>query len=804
MRRETSYIHKSLYGKSHKKQDRKNNSKSFYTSLLLSFFTAAVISTLLLAVFLTGNYLDSAVKSARSYNQRLLSQTNYTIDLMNENVDQVAISLLGSNGVSAYLSLLDRDSTAPVLASREVSRQLLVLPYIESIYLYNGNLDLLYSSRTGYQLSLDEFEDQETAGRLKDPSLYGEKYGQPIPSHKDEKTGAYQIFSYYFPEKYSLNETNSSAIVINVYASTLTNSIRTMEKRFSDTSTSFVLLDEQGNYLTSVLDKGFSTENDGNQREPGDIKKDISTLGTFPVIGDIRYFQTHTNANENGWYLVNFIPAAQVFRNMLSAAFWGCLILIAALLFAFYVCRYFAKRLNTPVETITQQLKSKGVTPETFSSAPKEFQTIVSSLATLQENNQALRTLQNNSRASLTQAFLYDLVTNRHTDAPLMLRKKLEDLQLTHLRERKLCMAVVKIDRYQEFLMERNPEELWAVRFAVVNITEELAGAVTGSNAFSCDNDKFVLLMNLEPSKNVREFEEELKSLFSSIQENISKYLHFTVTITYSTLFQGLVNLHTVYRNLESALTLKMRLGHEAIISPYLTEETEEEPFQFSGKILYPLIDRLGEGNFQDSFALYEKASENLFLCDYDEIQSALTYLVYSIYERLAEKYPMLKGSLTTAQKKLFLKLEGAETSTEVQNYMKQFFETISSEIKALKKDPENQNAAMTAQKIARIIEEDFTNPALCLCSVADRIGLSSNYTGQVFKQYMQKSVAQYILDLRMERLAYYLQNTDLPLTEILDRIGMEKNNYFYTRFKKYFGMPLGEYRQQFQKPSGQ
>lgn len=49
-----------------------------------------------------------------------------------------------------------------------------------------------------------------------------------------------------------------------------------------------------------------------------------------------------------------------------------------------------------------------------------------------------------------------------------------------------------------------------------------------------------------------------------------------------------------------------------------------------------------------------------------------------------------------------------------------------------------------------------------------------------------------------MEKLAYYLQNTDLPLTEILDRIGMEKNNYFYTRFKKYFGMSLMEYRQQF------
>ena len=59
----------------------------------------------------------------------------------------------------------------------------------------------------------------------------------------------------------------------------------------------------------------------------------------------------------------------------------------------------------------------------------------------------------------------------------------------------------------------------------------------------------------------------------------------------------------------------------------------------------------------------------------------------------------------------------------------------------------------------------------------------------------MQKSVAQYITDLRMEMLAHYLNETKLPLNKILDKIGMEKNNYFYTRFKKYFKVSLGEYR---------
>lgn len=780
----------------------KKDNKSFYNSLLLSFFASAVISTLVLSVFLTGNYLDSAVKSARSYNQQLLSQTNYAIDQMNENVDKVAMSLLGNSGVSAYLSLIDENSTAPVLASQEVDDQLMVLPYIESIYLYNKNLDLLYSSRTGAQLSPEKFEDQEIVQYLKNPSLYENKSGKPIPSHKDEKTGAFQTFTYYYPDKFSKNQKYPSAIVINVYASTLTDSIRTMESRPSGSHTSFVLLDEKGNYLTSVLDETFPLNNEEIFEKSQNMLPDIENMEAFPSIKGVQYFQTHTNTNENNWYLVNFIPAGLVFQNALSAALGGCIILILALLFTFFICRYFARKLNTPMESITKQLKSRGITPESFSSAPKEFQLIVSSLASLQENNQALRTLQNKSRYSLTQAFLYNLVTNRHTDAPSLLSKNLEELGLSHLRKQKLCMAVIKIDRYQEFLKERNPEELWAVRFAVVNIAEELSGAVTDSNAFSCDNDKFVLLMSFDQERDLSALEEELDTLFLSVQKNISRYLHFTVTITYSTLFQGLSNLPSVYRNLEHALTLKMRLGHEAIISPYSTEETEEEPFQFSGKILYPLIDRLSEGNFQESFSLYEKVSENLFFCDYDEIQSALTYLIYSIYERLAEKYPMLKGTLTTAQKKLLLELEGAETGDEVQTHMRQFFHTICSSVETLKQNPANQNATVTAQKIARIIEEEYTNPALCLCSVADKVGLSSNYTGQIFKQYMQKSVAQYILDLRMEKLAYYLQNTDLPLTEILDKIGMEKNNYFYTRFKKYFGMSLGEYRQQFQHVS--
>ena len=47
-----------------------------------------------------------------------------------------------------------------------------------------------------------------------------------------------------------------------------------------------------------------------------------------------------------------------------------------------------------------------------------------------------------------------------------------------------------------------------------------------------------------------------------------------------------------------------------------------------------------------------------------------------------------------------------------------------------------------------------------------------------------------------MDKVAQYLQTTDYPLQKILDLTGLERNNYFYSKFKKHFGLSLTEYRQ--------
>jgi YesN/AraC family two-component response regulator len=59
----------------------------------------------------------------------------------------------------------------------------------------------------------------------------------------------------------------------------------------------------------------------------------------------------------------------------------------------------------------------------------------------------------------------------------------------------------------------------------------------------------------------------------------------------------------------------------------------------------------------------------------------------------------------------------------------------------------------------------------------------------------MQKSIPEYINALRMEKAAEWLRNSKLSNRDIMSRIGMENESYFYKVFKNQYGQNPSEYR---------
>lgn len=785
------YFREKIHNYFHNRDER-----SFYSSLLFSFFILSIISSVLLTASLGAIFSHAMISQTQESNQQLLARTNYAIDKVQTDANRLKISLLSNNSITAFLSLSDPDSTIPVLASQEIQRQLVTLPYVDSIYLYNPILDIVYCSDTGYQLDFEAASDMEMIRYLEDEEFISSYGFTPVPMDRNPETGTASTLTYFIFGQDRSSFSRCSAIIINVNMDIFTDSISSMKNLSYETASSFLLLDQDGGLLTGVVNTEIEKPAEWIPDALGQIP-DVIPKSFYTGFGGNTYLVTGTDQNGYGWHLLSFVSTKAIFGDFLPLSLICLFIFTCVLILTYFICRYLAKRLNQPLESLTSL--AKGTKPKGFQSfKSKEFRLITDTLTTLHNSNRQLRTLQQKTKYSLLQSTLNDLVSDHPLTPKERLSEELEYLDLGYLEKDRLCMALIKIDRYQTVLQDHNPDEMWAIRFSVVNITEELASNSFRCNACSRDDDKFVLLIACPHSADQMEFENTLINLFGKIQENISKYLHFTVTIAYSTLFQGTGKLPAVYKNTEYLLHLKMRCGHEAILDPYQIESISAESFELSHKLSSQLISQLISGKLDSAVSSYQELSKGLFDCDYDEIMSTMILLTHSIYERLSEKYPMLKDPLTGAMKRLLDQLAQSETKEDVENLFTTFFQDICSQVERLKANPEQQNSAVISKRIVEIIREQYPDPSLCLTSIADEIGLSANYTGHIFKQYTQKSVAQYLLDVRMEKVAEYLQNTSYSLNTILEKVGMEKNNYFYTRFKNYFGMPLGEYRQKF------
>lgn len=771
--------------------------KSFYSTLLLSFLIISILLSTLLSLSLSTIFARTLVESTQEHTRQLLSQTNYAVDKMRDDADRLKSSLLSNNYIRAYLSTNTEDSTIPVMASKALSQQILVLPYVDSIYLYNAEMDVLYSSDYGYQMPLESHENQTVVSRLHDAAFIRGYRGEPVPNNSDSTAGSAETVSYYIFDDLDYEAGIGSAIVINVDLALLTDSISSMQNLSFETDSSFLLLDQDGTYVTSIINSDITDPDQWIADALKDCADDPAETSTFVRTGGMLYLLTDTSANTYGWHLVSFSPISVVLKDSVPLTLLCLLIMILVLVFAWFICRRFARKLNRPLESLAS-LVSGRQSKEHPSFQTKEFRMIVDTMTTLHDTNEQLQTLQRKSRYTLIQSTLNDLVSGHSTNPPEHLRQDLEYLGLSWIETRRMCMAVFKIDDYHKVLNEHTADEMWALRFSVVNIAEELASAAFTCSIFSHDDDKFILLIACPADVDPVAFEEDIVKLFHTICENISKYLHFTVTTAYSTTFQGINSLSTVYHNTEQSLYLKIRYGHASVIDPHQIDDIRTEPFHLSYRLSAQLIDRISADQADAAMETYTELTKGLVLCDHSEILSVLTHLVHSIYERLGEKYPILKDVLTQEMKMILDDLDHAEIRDDIRNLFRRFFDKICEQIRQLKEDPCQQNSSVIVSRITEIINENYPDPSLCLTSIAENIGLSPNYAGHIFKQTTQKSVAQFLLDVRMEKFAEYFKNTSLSVSDILEKVGLEKNNYFYTRFKNYFGMPLGEYRQKF------
>ncbi|WP_145333091.1 AraC family transcriptional regulator [Paenibacillus xylanexedens] len=78
---------------------------------------------------------------------------------------------------------------------------------------------------------------------------------------------------------------------------------------------------------------------------------------------------------------------------------------------------------------------------------------------------------------------------------------------------------------------------------------------------------------------------------------------------------------------------------------------------------------------------------------------------------------------------------------------------------------------------------------------IAAAVNLHPGYLHRIFRNYMQWTPTDYLTMLRMEKAKMLLQQTNIPISEISDYVGVGSRQYFHMLFKKYTGKTPVQYR---------
>lgn len=79
---------------------------------------------------------------------------------------------------------------------------------------------------------------------------------------------------------------------------------------------------------------------------------------------------------------------------------------------------------------------------------------------------------------------------------------------------------------------------------------------------------------------------------------------------------------------------------------------------------------------------------------------------------------------------------------------------------------------------------------------VAGFVNLHPGYLHRIFKKHTDQTLTEYLTKVRMDKAKMLLSQTEIPVQDIPDYVGISSRQYFHTLFKKHTGLTPVKYRE--------
>ncbi|MBO9608452.1 MAG: helix-turn-helix domain-containing protein [Paenibacillaceae bacterium] len=767
--------------------------RRIYRRIIVSVTLLVVSVILTLSFVLYVNFEKIGVRLVTDAKLSTLSQISYSADYMNDSVKSFAASIFLDQANLPLMYGASENFDSVVAQMKTITTIANSSPYINSVYVYNGALQRFYSTRGMTMSDERDFADRDLVNLIHSGALTADKHFRPflrklpMNAYTPDSNYTFNAFTYFLYDFFDDNQKIKGAIIINVKVDYLAQMVSALSAKTSVAPNDTYIMNEEGKLFTQTnasydwsdpTEETFLRQAIAAQTNAGYYVSDRD--------GD-KVLVTYAVSDETNWRFVNVTPYRDVISDierMKRQTVWVCAIILAA---GFLLASIMASYLYAPIRVFTRRIaKLAGVNEH--ETGPDELRFLTGVFEGSVEKAQAGEALKRENQAIQRQEALRALLSDATVTAEQMARVFAKyDIPLSP--ELPHILFVVQIDDAASFSQRFSASDQQLLRFAIGNVACEAAMKVLQQQAVVMNEQEIVVVV--QPSGPADKQFGKLTEALRQVQSWSANHLQLSLSAAMSYVSGSLTELAQSYQEALNVSRYRLLYGHGSILSPEALSTVEHDGFVPPQSLEQQLDDQLTLGKSEEAIDTYRRIIAYVSGYSYDVITTYTLHLAYVVY-RKANELGLADSHGTTLDYARFTQLIFAAETLEQMNGP--FIELITRIGESASQTKYVRKHAL-AEKVAGIVMANYADKTLCQESIAGTINISKDYLGKLFREAYGKSIAEHISETRLNKAAAMLASEDGSLTDLLERIGWENKNYFYTQFKAKFGVTTSEYR---------
>ncbi|SFS50890.1 AraC family transcriptional regulator [Paenibacillus sp. BC26] len=763
--------------------------------LLRIFLWIAGIILLIVVSFSALVYVNvekKVFKSEYENSQKVLSQMKYNIDYLDTMIRNITLSTYGSNDVKALMYLNDEETYEHLNVINKLNATIVANnPFIQSIYIYNNHKKLYYSTY-GDLYHKDAELDKVLQSYTTIPVL------RAIVRRSAESddlgaggTAANTVLSYVMYETTDRDNRMDGAIILNIKLDWLVDNIRAINRIEAGARSELYILDSgnglietdpgnpvQGSTFANTIRQAYVDQASGTEAQSA------QPSGFFDQsIGGEKYIISYIRLEKTGWTLLDAKPYKEAYANLKQLLDTILLITMAIFAGALLLTLSVSRGIYKPVRRLMEQTSLGGsVTP----GAKDEFSYLTEVYRKSREQLYEYHLEKNNNTGIMKLYFLKRLLVDSFSMSGTAFGEALHSLHPALSQEKPFVICVLRIDNYKLF-MTKSLVERELLRFAIANITTEVISRSFAHQTVDMKDDSFTILLNIDSALQAASVEE----LLVEAQRYIKEHYKISFSVAISEPIEHYQAIAAAYSHTFTNSSYRYVQGHMAVITQAEIDEQAssiamEQVMELTGKF----IEVVKKGDPMRTEEKFRELFRNIRKLEYSDIMLASMQVVHHLKKAVYEMNRTLKEPIHIHAKLLNRELYEEETAEQFEEQLLEAVLTMTSERKSAAEEG-NQVAADT---IKAFIDSNYFDSSLSATDISGMMRLSAYKLSKISKEHFGMSIPEYINQVRLAKAVEWMENSKLSIQEIMRRVGIENESYFYKLFKAKFGLTPREY----------